>query len=200
MTLTRAALRLALLLTLALTAAVGLALARSPDDTALSALLLAPDGCAGPCWRHIQPGRTTAAEAWALLMADPDLSATAASDRRINWSWREPVPFHAQPAAAGMLLLRGNAVAAVVLPPAARLGDLFLLFGPPSITGMGRLGGGVSLDFMYPQLHITFTLRLACPARLAHYWHAQPEITIARLPNNGLGRAPIANPRFLSLC
>ena len=156
---TRPLLRVGLLLTALLTAAVLLIHSQRYDSSSLTEFFA---GCTPmPCWQGIHPGVTSAAEATAILEAHPwvedlaELTSTTSQDGSqivvLHWTWSKRYPFHYpfdEPtpfSTEGTIIFSDGIVQQIFVTSGLLLGDVWLTYGTPS-SG--------TVDYTYQSNHL----------------------------------------------
>jgi hypothetical protein len=166
---------------------------------------LRSDGCAMPCWQHIQPGITTVDQALALLRANPwirrALAGGTSADTRIYWQWSEQAPTFAGTMTAlypdSYLHARNGIISYIRLTTHIRYGNVRLVMGAPE-TGSFQPTTPSSFNRQYFHTagyfegRVAIDTNLVCPATPLEFWN-DPVVVIY---NDGTYNAYNAMPNY----
>lgn len=123
-----------------------------PADADLQAFLLAPHGCAAPCWLGIRPGVTTMDEALQILKAHPWVKRVVVLDRHlahyVYWEWSDQAPAYVyDPARQSppMLGVAGGVIQYISLMTGLSFGEVWALWGQPEGGGFNVINNSSPL-------------------------------------------------------
>ncbi len=170
------------------------------DNGHLQALLNAPD-CTAPCFLGIQPGTTTAVEAYGLLQAHPYVlavnQASTISDNRLTWRWngQQPTLLRTPFLDAGELDVQGGLVWSIKVRTAIPFAYVWLTLGQPqsgftrpSKTYLGRLANHLA---RYASQGMTVQTLVSYPPLMDNFWNAPTDLIFnTTSATGGLYEAP----------
>jgi hypothetical protein len=178
-------LRLAALLTVTFSAAIGLVRARPYNDPAMHTFLIPPHDCDSPCFLGVQPGVTTMDEAVVLLEASGWIAEVEAGGRFHDLLWSGDQPDFIDDESPNYFMIRAGVVDSIRLRTRLRLGDVVALLGRPddSFSWLTGSGSGVFYAMIYTQLGVEVSGFAPCPALRREMWQMPVEI---RLQNQNI--------------
>jgi hypothetical protein len=191
----------ALILFTCMLATVGLVAGRRAIEPSIAVRLLSPGACPQPCWRGIQPGKTTLDQAEVILRADGKftLEPNSFTDPfgKINYQlcWSRS----SAPRWEGCATRRGSPnpndpIDDIVLIPEIRLGEVVQALGQP--TGFQlRLGTDTIDADLYFGGNIRVDAGIIYSAMMSSYnYQLTPYITIVRVTYFRPEQQPRCNP------
>ncbi len=150
-----------------------------------------PDDCSAPCFMGIQPGVTSATEAYALLAAHPwvakvDFGPGSFADMMskpglIHWTWSGKQPDWIDPSRPGTLTAASGRVDSLVIQSTIPLGAVTLALGAPGsqrifTTAPSSPSASASYVMVYPESRLWISVGAACPLDPAFELFQQPTL------------------------
>ena len=144
----------------------------------LENLLIPPPDCASPCFLGVQPGLTTATDAFRILEAHPWIHQVIPSSVRDIYriDFEESFLINAQAVLAPLMRIDDTVVTWIFwrATPITR-GELFLTLGPPQTMRVihDNIEGILPLIFAYPDYNLSIVTPLTvCTLTPAGFWQS----------------------------
>jgi hypothetical protein len=172
--------RLALLLTGVFVMVFGVIRMQPNNNADILALLMPPQGCPAPCFLGVRPGRTTSAEAVAVLEQHEWIAAVEPSADFLDLRWSGTQPGFLDSDARNYLHVAWYAIGEIRLATTLSLGDLWVALGQPE-AGFAvptASGSGFNQHLIYRQLGVEVGSFVRCSAQRQDLWHVPVEIRL----------------------
>mgnify|MGYP000200345054 CR=1 FL=1 len=181
-------LKLTLILVLVTAGVIGVIHLQPYDDTPLRALLVPPDACPLDCLLRIQPGKTTAAQALAVLRDHPWVAQVKDNPYQIAWMWSGAQSDLIDSDLFGRIRVNPETriVQDITVQTRIPIGSLWLLLGTPEAGGVSGYERYLFHTAFYVDEGMVVLHMVDCPVQQRSYWAMPIQVTfykpIIKLP------------------
>jgi hypothetical protein len=149
------------------------------DEVDLHAFLLPDDNCPAACFMGIQPGKTTAQNAIAILQAHPWVAEVKENDYGIAWIWSGAQSPLIDSNHSGHITIdpQGKVIANMSVYTNISMANVWLVLGMPQMGGIDGFSDYQFHTAYYMDRGLMLYYDVSCPLSTQAYWSTPVQIT-----------------------